>query len=85
MTELTGTVRFSGKGPCFKKTAAMMLTACREFYQNPENEKAFQEWKTTKGRRDNGEKDILRTVEHHQHADRITDLAEYQRQTRDAV
>ena len=85
MTELTGTVRFSGKDPNFKKTAAMMLTACREFYQDPENERAFQEWKAKKGRREHGEKDILRTAEHYQHGGRVADLAEYQRQTRDAV
>jgi hypothetical protein len=26
----------------------MLLKRCREFYQNPENERAFQEWKAGK-------------------------------------
>ena len=30
--------------PNYKKTAAALLERCREFYQNPENEQAFQEW-----------------------------------------
>ena len=48
MSEIQATVRASGKRPNYRKTAAELLKACREFYQNPENEKAFQEWK--KGR-----------------------------------
>ena len=31
--------------PNYKKHAAGLLERCREFYTNPENEKAFQEWK----------------------------------------
>lgn len=42
------TVEDSGKRPDFKKTAPMLLKRCREFYQNPENERAFQEWKARK-------------------------------------
>jgi hypothetical protein len=48
MTELTATVRESGKAPNFKKTAAELLQRCREFYQDPENERAYQEWKARK-------------------------------------
>lgn len=29
-------------------TAAELLEKCRQFYQNPENEKAFLEWKQAK-------------------------------------
>ena len=28
-----------------RKTAAELLERCREFYRDPENERAFQEWK----------------------------------------
>lgn len=45
MEELTATVRDSGKVPNFRKTAAELLQRCREFYQDPENERAYQEWK----------------------------------------
>jgi len=45
MTELTATVRESGKAPNFKKTAAELLQRCREFYQDPENVEAFEKWK----------------------------------------
>ena len=31
--------------PNYKKTAGMLLIACREFYEDPENEKAFLAWK----------------------------------------
>ena len=37
--------------PNYQKTAAELLKRCREFYQNPENEKAFQEWKAGKDRK----------------------------------
>ena len=46
MTEMTITARASGKKPDYRKTAAALLERCRAFYQDPENEKAFQEWKT---------------------------------------
>ena len=39
------TARTSGKSLNYKKTAPELLARCREFYQDPENEKAFQEWK----------------------------------------
>lgn len=42
---MTATVRSSGKEPDFTKTAAALLEKCREFYQDPENERAFMEWK----------------------------------------
>jgi hypothetical protein len=42
---MTTTVRSSGKEPDFTKTAAELLKRCREFYQDPENERAFLEWK----------------------------------------
>jgi cytochrome c-type biogenesis protein CcmE len=48
MTELRITARSSGKKPNYKKTAAQMLARCREFYQDPENERAYQEWKARK-------------------------------------
>ena len=48
MTELQITARSSGKKPNYKKTAAQMLARCREFYQDPENERAYQEWKARK-------------------------------------
>ena len=48
MTEMRVTGRPSGKKPNYKKTAAALLERCREFYQDPENEKAFQEWKARK-------------------------------------
>ena len=43
--ELKVTVRRSGKAPDYTKTAAALLKRCREFYQDPENERAYQEWK----------------------------------------
>ena len=45
MTDMRVTVRESGKEPNYKKTAAELLKRCREFYQDPENERAYQEWK----------------------------------------
>ena len=49
MTEiLHATVRGNGKEPNFRKTAAELLKRCREFYQDPENERAYQEWKAKK-------------------------------------
>lgn len=43
--ELKVTVRSSGKAPDYTKTAAALLKRCREFYQDPENVKAFEKWK----------------------------------------
>ena len=31
--------------PKYKASAAALLISCREFYQKPENEEAFLEWK----------------------------------------
>ena len=45
MDELRITARTVKEKPKYKKTAAALLARCREFYQDPENEKAFQEWK----------------------------------------
>lgn len=46
MTEMQiRTVTETGKKPNYKKTAAELLKRCREFYQDPENVKAFEEWK----------------------------------------
>lgn len=35
--------------PKYKTSAAGLLTACREFYQDSKNEEAFREWKRTGG------------------------------------
>ena len=48
MTDMRVTVRESGKKPNYKKTAAALLERCRVFYQDPENERAYQEWKAQK-------------------------------------
>lgn len=39
--------------PDYSKTASELLKRCQDFYQDPENEKAFQEWLAEKnhGRR----------------------------------
>ena len=42
------TVSKAMTAPRYEITAAGLLEAARMFYQNPENEKAFQEWKKTK-------------------------------------
>ena len=36
------------KKPDYTKTAAELLEKCREWYSDPENEKAFLEWKAGK-------------------------------------
>ena len=45
MTEMKITARASGRKPDYKKTAAALLERCRAFYQDPENEREYQEWK----------------------------------------
>ena len=45
MTEMRITARASGKKPDYMKTAAALLERCRTFYQDPENERAYREWK----------------------------------------
>ena len=48
MTDLQINVR-AGKEPTnYKKTATALLERCREFFQDPENERAYQEWKARK-------------------------------------
>ena len=48
MDELKITARTAKDKPKYKKTAAALLARCREFYQDPENERAYQEWKARK-------------------------------------
>lgn len=48
MEELRITAREAKTKPNYKKTAAEMLKRCREFYQDPENERKYQEWKAGK-------------------------------------
>lgn len=43
-TEMRIVLKGSGQKPKYDKTARELLDRCREFYQDPENEKAFQEW-----------------------------------------
>ena len=50
MTDVRITARASGKKPDYKKTAAALLERCRAFYQDPENEREYQEWKARKER-----------------------------------
>ena len=45
MTEIKISARTAAEKPNYRRTAAALLERCREFYQDPENEKAFQEWK----------------------------------------
>lgn len=51
VSETRITVSQAKDKPKYQKTAAELLERCREFYQNPENEKAFQEWKAGKDRK----------------------------------
>ena len=48
MTEIRISVRTAAEKPNYRRTAAALLERCREFYQDPENEKAFLEWKAQK-------------------------------------
>lgn len=52
MTEMKTIGRPSGKRPNYKPTAAALLERCRSFYEDPENERAFLEWKAGKERKD---------------------------------
>lgn len=45
MEQMRITVRTAAEKPNYKKTAAELLEACRLFYQDQENEMAYQEWK----------------------------------------
>ena len=44
MNKMDVTASRAMTAPNYGTTAATLLEACRTFYQNPENEKAFQEW-----------------------------------------
>ena len=48
MTDMRITARTANEQPKYRKTAAALLEACRLFYQDPENERAYQEWKARK-------------------------------------
>ena len=48
MSKMAITVSQDTAAPKYGKTAAGLLEAARTFYQNAENEKAFQEWKKTR-------------------------------------
>jgi len=49
MSEMTiSAVRVKEK-PKYSLMAGELLERCRMFYQDPENERAFQEWKAGKG------------------------------------
>ena len=48
MTEIKITAMESKQKMKPESTAAELLERCRLFYQDPKNEKAFQEWKNEK-------------------------------------
>ena len=48
MSEMVITASQGTTAQGFEKTAAGLLEAARMFYQDPENEKAFREWKKTR-------------------------------------
>ena len=48
MTEMAITARTAKTEPNYRKTAAALLQRCRDFYADPENERAYQEWKARK-------------------------------------
>ena len=47
-TEIRISARTAEGKPKYKKTAAALLGRGRLFYQDPENERAYQEWKARK-------------------------------------
>ena len=47
--EMRITARPSGKKADARKMAPELLEWCREFYQDPENEREYQEWKDEQG------------------------------------
>ena len=53
MTQLVMEVTQTTRKPNHKKTAGMILTACRDFYKTDENEKAFREWKDERSGKNN--------------------------------
>ena len=48
MSKMAITVSQATTDPKYETTAAGLLEAARAFYQDTENEKAFQEWKKTR-------------------------------------
>ena len=48
MSETTITATRVMKDPPYEKTAGTLLEACRTFYRDPENEKAYREWKKSR-------------------------------------
>lgn len=46
--EMTISARKAETKPKYQITAAELLKRCREFYNDPENERAFREWKEQK-------------------------------------
>ena len=46
--ELKIVARSAKEAPKYGAMAAALLEECRRFYQDPENERAFQEWKARK-------------------------------------
>ena len=48
MSETTITATRAMTAPKYGKTAAGLLEAARSFYQDPENEQAYLEWKARK-------------------------------------
>jgi len=48
MNEITISVTKDMTDPPYAKTAAGLLAAARSFYQDPENEEAYQEWKKSR-------------------------------------
>lgn len=48
MSEITIIATKAMTAQPYEKTAAGLLAAARNFYQDPENEKAFMEWKARK-------------------------------------
>ena len=47
-TEIRISARTAEGKPKYKKTAAALLGRGRLFYQDPENERAYQEWKANR-------------------------------------
>ena len=48
MNQMAITARTAKEKPNYRKTAAALMEACRLFYQDPENERAYQEWKAAR-------------------------------------
>ena len=47
------TATMANTAPNYGTTAGLLLTVCRDFYKDPENERAFQEWKAGKEAKEN--------------------------------